>query len=238
MRTSQPTAEKKAWAPHFLGLVRETHPGYALNAKARGSRAECLRLADDGLFHSQNTLCRYGMYRHGFAVLLTPELTKGPYLTNPFQAGGRFDAHYTVSHAFSRDLVVSSRDTSLPRAPHDTHHWRSGTDDIVRKCVAAAEEHLPALYRSWFRAAAPELLAIIEASASLAPALVQAPGLAAHTRFPDVSLLDLANRRSAWHELPRQTRYCSLVHSKPELFAAQLPHLDAMASRLDALLRA
>lgn len=236
MRESPPADKKKAWARHFLGLLQESHPDYTLNTRARGTRAECLRQADDGLFHSQNTICRRGRYSHGFAVLLSPEFTKGPFLTNPFQAGGRFDSNYSVSHAFFRDLVVSRGDDSLPRAPHASHSWRIGTDDIVRKCTAAAEEHLPALYRSWFRAAAPELLALLETTAALAPGLAQMSGLAA-PRFLDVSLLDLASRRSAWHDQPKATRYASLVHSKPELFAAQLPHLDAMASRLDALLR-
>ena len=237
MRQTQPADEKKTWARHFLGLLQESHPDYTRNPLARGTRAECLRQADDGLFHSQNTICRHGSYRHGFAVLLSPDLTKGPYLTHPFQAGGRFDAHYSISHAFFRDLGVSRGDALLPRAPHDSHSWRSGTDDIVRKCTAAAEEHLPALYRRWFRAAAPELLALLETTAALAPGLAQMSGHAA-PRFLDVSLLDLANGRSAWYEQPRATRYASLVHSKPELFAALLPQLDAMAARLHSLLRA
>ena len=237
MRQSEPADQKKkSWARHFLGLLQESHPAYTLNTRARGTRAECVRQADDGLFHSQNTICRHGSYRHGFAVLLSPELTKGPYLTNPFQAGGRFDPNHSISTAFFRDLVVSRGDASLPRAPHCSHSWRIGTDDIVRKCTAAAEEHLPALYRSWFRAAAPELLVLLETTAALAPGLAQMSGLAA-PRLLDVSLLDLASRRSAWHEQPKATRYAALVHSKPELFAAQLPYLDAMAGTLEAILR-
>jgi hypothetical protein len=242
MRQSQPVAEKKAWAPHFLGLLRESQPDYVINKKVRGIRVECLRPVEDGLIHSQNTICIHGIYRHGFAVLLSPA-PPSSFLNSPFQAGGRLDDNFTIHRAFVRDLGAPSE--NHPRTPHDSHSWRSGTDDIVRKCTAAAEAHLPAVYRNWFRTAAPELLALLETTARLAPAWTTAPGptesfvdLSLPDRAAlDITVRDLANLRSPWYDRPKATRHALMVQCKPALFAAQLPYLDAMAGTLEAILR-
>lgn len=236
MRTSRPKDETRRWPAFFLSLLRERHPDYAPNAAAKGVLTECLRPAGDGLVWSQSTVWLRG-YHHCFAVLLAPAVG-GP-LFSPFVAGGRFDHNRTIATAFERDLELPPRRPDRPRGLHSTHDWRDGTEEIVRSCTANAEAHLAPHYRRVVLGARPLLVELVAAARRHArdlddPAFVAryAPHRAACL---DVRMEDLAAPRAEWARIPAAEWGAALVAANAELYRAQLPYLDELASALERM---
>ena len=85
--------------------------------------------------------------RHCFCLMLSPALA-GPNMSSPLVAGGRFNHNHTIHDAFERDLQLPRAE--WPNGLHSTHEWRSGTEEIVRRCTSNAEAYLAPFYRRLF----------------------------------------------------------------------------------------
>jgi hypothetical protein len=134
MRLSQAPGEAAEFIDIFGELVREVHPDYERNKAARGVRAEYCREIAPGVYASHNAYCKKGRYHHGFCLTLHKELPT-PYLLSPFSVGGRFDHNHGVNMAFQLDL---KRHILLS----DSHAYRKGFEEIIRRCVSEAEAQL------------------------------------------------------------------------------------------------
>ncbi len=161
MRLSQAPGEAAEFLQIFGAIAQETHADYAHNALARGVRTEFCREVATGIYASHNAYCKKGRYYHGFCLTLHKDLPN-PYLHSPFTAGGRFDHNHSVSMAFQRDL---KEHITLS----DSHSYRSGFEQIVRRCMAEAESQLLPHYLAVFNSSRESLKALADLIASETP---------------------------------------------------------------------
>lgn len=242
MRLGQPKEEKRAWPPYLLSVVREVSSGYALNPLAKGMRTECLReVTPGGIFVSHNTICHRGTYHHGFGLALTPALPD-PYLFSPFFMGGRFDHNLGVAMSFMKHVGLTPQDRrERGMSWHDSHQWRMGTEDIVRRCTQTAEQHLLPFYLDRVMASAESLreslMTVSDGLRLPEDELRQRAGTVAPPSL-DVSLYELTDPQHPWQRLPAPDRGYGLLLAKHALFLRVREMLPEMVQRLERTCRA
>ena len=248
MRTGQPKEEQRAWPRHFLSLARELSSGYELNPRLRGTRTECLReIVPGGVIMSQNTICFRGMYHHCFGLALAP-LLPVPYLQthSPFFIGGRFDHNLGFGMSFMRHMGLTPEDRrEHGMSWHDSHEWRPGTDDVLRRSMRTAEQYLLPFYLRRLTAAAgsiQELLAVALDTARISDDKLrkragsvdlQRLELPADLQFRDLGLFELTDPDHVWQTLPVPERYYALVLAERPMFLSMLEMIPDMAQRLE-----
>lgn len=237
MRLGQPIDEKQAWPKHFLSLVRELSPSYVLNTRVRGTRTECLReLIPGGVFVSHNTFCLRGTYHHCFGLALSTALPD-PFLLSPLFIGGRFDHNLGIAMSFMRHVGLTPEDRrKRGMSWHDTHQWRGGTDDIVRRCTQTAEQYLLPFYLDRIKASADsvrDLLTYISGALVLPEHELRRLAGAVDPRSLDLSLYELTDPAHSWQKHPVPDRYYALLLAKSRLFVAMREIIPETLSRLE-----
>ena len=237
IRIAQPIAEKRTWPKHFLSLVREISPSYELNKRVKGTTTECLReVVPGGVFASHNTFCKRGRYHHCFGITLSPILF-APYLHSPFFIGGRFDHNGGIAKAFMGHMGLTPDDRrERGMSWHDSHEWRLGTDDIVRRITQTAEQHLLPFYLRRLMDNSDnikEMLAcILDALKLPEDELRKRVGNPLPSHF-DLSLYELTEPRHAWMAMPIPEKYYALTLIKRPALLAAIESIPDMLKRLD-----
>jgi hypothetical protein len=119
---------------------------------------------------------------------------------------------------------------------HDTHQWRAGTDDIVRRCTQTAEQYLLPFYLGRLTVAADsihELLALVLDALQMPEEDLQKHAGTVDRRPLDLSLYELTDPRHAWQSLPVPDKYFALVCAKRSLFLATREMILDMLRRLE-----
>jgi hypothetical protein len=248
MRLGQPKEEKRTWPKHLLSLARELSPDYELNRRVNGSRTECLReLVPGGVFVSQNTICSRGRYHHCFGLVLAP-LLPVPYLQthSPFFIGGRFDHNLGFGMSFMRQMGLTPQDRAEHGMSwHDSHEWRPGTDEVLRRSMRTAEQYLLPFYLRRLTAAAGsilELLTFVLDSARMSEKDLRKRAGAVDFRTLDVpadlqfrglGLFELTDPDHPWQTLSVPERYYALVLAEREMFLSMLEMIPDMRQRLE-----
>jgi hypothetical protein len=158
-------AQTKAARNEFVALLEShlatIHPTYQRNRHVKGIRHEYLRELQAGLFAIHSVICIKGTYYHCFC-LSRHHAPVGPYLYSPFTVGGRCDHNYTVTKACHQDLGLSPTSLIAPFRMSDSHRFRAGADQIVRRCLTEAEARLLPFYLSVWNEVRPALQALLD----------------------------------------------------------------------------
>ena len=158
-------AQGKIATNEFVALTEShlatIHPAYQRNRLVKGIRHEYMRELQAGLFAIHSVICIKGTYHHCFC-LFRHQVPVPPCLYSPFTAGGRCDHNYTVTTACHRDLGLSPTDPAEPFRMSASHRFRSGADQIIRRCLTEAEARLLPFYLSVWNAVQPKLEALLD----------------------------------------------------------------------------
>ena len=239
MRLGQPKEEKRTWPRHLLSLINELSPDYELNKLAKGCRTECLReLVPGGVLVSHNTFCLRGCYYHCFGLALSPALSD-PYLHSPYFIGGRFDHNLSVSKSFMSHMNLSPQDRrEREMSWHDSHQWRVGADDIVRRCTKTAEQYLLPFYLGRLATSVNgllELLEVVGEAVLLSEGELQERSGAIDLRGLDLGLFELTSPEHAWQRMPVPEKYYALAAEKRDLFLATRDSIPRILGRLKSV---
>ena len=173
MQLSQTKEVAKEFVAVFEAHLSTIHPAYQRNREVKGIRHEYVREIESGLFSVHSVLCIRGTYYHCFC-LSRHHSHPGPHLYSPFTVGGRCDHNYSVTRACHRDLGLSPVDPVAPFRMSDSHRFRNGADQIIRRCTTEAESRLLPYYLSVWAETRDALQALLDYSAATSPDVIAA----------------------------------------------------------------